>query len=103
LKTKNPITDEDIILTDIAEFEVQPLEIYLDPAQRVIDFNKQKELPLKLTVKAGTIAATNPGEPFSLGAAGQKAVVEPIEWSLVKAPENCATADFDPKSFFSCH
>jgi hypothetical protein len=101
LATEEANTGEEIILADTASFEVKPLEISITPVRKVINFNKQQNLPMELSIKANGEKVEKPGEAFVWSGNNQNAVIEPVEWELVSLPKESAGADFDSDSFKS--
>jgi hypothetical protein len=99
LETEDPVTGEEIILRDKAEFEVIPLNISLIPHRKVINYSVQNFEQLRLIIDADGNEPENPGVPFNWQGDEIQAVVEPIEWSQIASPTESFVADFDPQSF----
>ncbi|MEW6710137.1 MAG: hypothetical protein AB1403_09980, partial [Candidatus Riflebacteria bacterium] len=98
LITLDPNTGKPIPLISSATFEVQPLEIAITPEKKVCKLETVTRIPVELAVKAGNNIVEAPGKEF-YWADKTKAIVDPVQWSAVSAPENCANLDSDPQSF----
>lgn len=99
MKTINPITGDDLILKDNAEFEVVNVGILLTPEKKVVNQTEQKTEQLKLSIVANGNEAEKPGVPFVWQRKEIHAVVDPIKWQKFVIPKNSISTNLDPESF----
>jgi len=95
LTIENPQGGEPISLQDRVDFIVNPVEISLTPARKVLDFSSQQSQELSLNITLNGKQIEKPGESVEWSDDGLKAVADPIEWFSATAPNGCAIVNHD--------